>query len=71
MDENRHAYGDGIVREEREAVERRVRDALSEINEAIDLLERTCRQGRITRGELAEEKDMLRAQRYAFESRLD
>lgn len=71
MQRDPHAFGDAEVREEREAVERRVRETLSEIRSAIDHLERTCRQGRITPAELVEERELLRAQEHAFRLRTD
>jgi uncharacterized protein (DUF3084 family) len=77
MGAQHHAFGSAevrevrVVREEREAVERRIRATLSEIRDAIDQLERTCRQGRITPEELAEERDLLRAQEHAFRPRIE
>jgi hypothetical protein len=56
---------------EREEVERTVRSALTEISEVIDQLERTCRAGRITAGELTEERDLLQAQQQSLNARLD
>jgi hypothetical protein len=71
MQREHHAQGDAEVREERAAVERRVRETLSEIRSAIDHLERTCRQGRITPFELIEEREMLRVQEQALRVRGD
>lgn len=71
MERQPHDYSSRDVGMDRTAVERSVRNALSEISQAIDQLERTYREGRITPGELAEEKDVLRAQQHAFRARLD
>jgi hypothetical protein len=64
-----HAFDGAEVREDRAAVERRVRETLSEIRSAIDHLEHTCRQGRITPAELVEERELLRAQEHAVRRR--
>lgn len=71
MESEPHGYGSRDVGSDRAAAERTVREALTEISEAIDHLERTYRAGRITPVELAEEKDVLRTQQHLFRSRLD
>jgi hypothetical protein len=48
---------------DRGEAERTVRTGIAEIEEAIERLERTCRQGRITRGELMETRSVLELQR--------
>jgi hypothetical protein len=55
--------------QEQEDVERRIREGLNEIREAIDQLERTWRAGKITPVELAEERDLLQAQHSALQRR--
>jgi hypothetical protein len=65
MEYTHDAYGDSGGagdRGDRAAAERAVRAGLDEIRQAIDQLERICRRGKITETELAEERDLLRAQ---------
>jgi hypothetical protein len=61
---------EGRSEADREAVERTVQSALTEIGEVIERLERTCRAGSITPDELSEERDHLRAQRQSLRARL-
>jgi hypothetical protein len=55
-------YSDARMRDSRQA-EQTIRTGIAEIEEAIDRLDRTCRQGRITRSELAETRSVLEIQR--------
>jgi hypothetical protein len=70
MHQRRDEFGDddGAVGT-RGAADFGIRQGLIEIREAIDHLERTCRQGRITPAELAEERELLTAQQRSFERR--
>jgi hypothetical protein len=61
--------GNGEAEGRRGEVEQQIRQGLNDISDAIDRLERTCRHGRITPGELAEERDLLQAQRHGLLSR--
>jgi hypothetical protein len=69
MPQHDHATGNGEAEGRHGEVELQVRQGLRDIRDAIDRLERTCRQGRITPGELAEERDLLQAQQYGLQSR--
>jgi hypothetical protein len=71
MDYPAGAFGDSGVAGDRAAVERTVRQGLEEIRDAITQLEWTCRQGKITPGELAEERDLLQAQDESLRRRME
>jgi hypothetical protein len=71
MPGQQHTPDRATEQEDRAAVERRVRQTLDEIRSAIDHLELTCRQGRITASELAEERALLRAQEQVFRGGTD
>jgi hypothetical protein len=67
MHHQNHGSGIGGAGDEAGEVERRIRQGLSEIREAISHLESTYRQGKITPGELAEERDLLQAQEHGLQ----
>jgi hypothetical protein len=46
-----------------------IEEGLADIGDAIQLLKRTRQQGKITLGELVEEREMLEAQRQALTGR--